>query len=136
MSTLPEARLSWQKALRKLEEARRTPVDTFPGIVVTSSYFAMRHAAVAVLLQEEGRAPSAESAIIARFGTVVGDEGRAHGAAFNRVFDLRTVEDYDPVESPSTSDATAARDDAQKFLKFCSERLGLSMDLSQANAEA
>ncbi len=97
MTLTNEAILVWQKARRKLHEASATPVKTFPGIVVTSSYFAMRHAAVAVLLSRDGSAPSAETAIIARFGAVVGHAGFAHGEAFNRVFDLRNAEDYDAV---------------------------------------
>jgi uncharacterized protein (UPF0332 family) len=124
MAISSEAELVWQKALRKLGEATQTPPDAFPGIVIVSSYFAMRHGAVAVLLQKDGSAPSAETEIIARFGVVVGAAGAEHGKAFNRVFDLRTAEDYDAVATPTTEEATGARDSATSFIAYCAQAFG------------
>jgi uncharacterized protein (UPF0332 family) len=124
MAISNEAELVWQKALRKLGEATQTPPESFPGIVIVSSYFAMRHAAVAVLLQKDGKAPSAETEIIARFGVVVGQQGAEHGRAFNRVFDLRNAEDYDAVATPSAEEAATACISAKSFLAYCAQTFG------------
>ena len=124
MAISNEAELVWQKALRKLGEATQTPPESFPGIVIVSSYFAMRHAAVAVLLQKDGKAPSAETEIIARFGVVVGQQGAEHGQAFNRVFDLRNAEDYDAVAMPSANEADDACTSAKGFIAYCAQTFG------------
>ena len=127
MAISNEAGLVWQKALRKLSEAAQMPAESFPGIVIVSSYFAMRHAAVAALLQNDGKAPSAETEIIARFGVVVGPEGAEHGRAFNRVFDLRNAEDYDAVATPSSDEAAGACSAAKGFIAYCSQRFGFAL---------
>jgi len=124
MAISSEANLVWQKALRKLGEATQTPPDAFPGVVIVSSYFAMRHGAVAVLLEKDGKAPSAETEIIARFGVVVGAAGAEYGKAFNRVFDLRTAEDYDAVAMPTAEEAADARDSATSFIAYCAKTFG------------
>ena len=124
MSISPEALNTWGKAQSKLRDALTLSAEVFPGNVVMSSYYAMRNAAVAVLLHVDGSAPTVESQIIARFGTVVGTNGEAHGKAFNSAFDLRTVEDYDPVDSATPEDAEAVREDAVALLKYCSDVYG------------
>lgn len=128
MAISNEAELVWQKALRKLGEATQTPAESFPGIVIVSSYFAMRHAAVAVLLQKDGKAPSAETEIIARFGVVVGEQGAEYGQAFNRVFDLRNAEDYDAVATPTADEATGACNSAKSFIAYCAQTYGFALD--------
>ncbi|MBV8531331.1 MAG: HEPN domain-containing protein [Candidatus Eremiobacteraeota bacterium] len=127
MAISNEAELVWQKALRKLGEATQMPPKSFPGIVIVSSYFAMRHAAVAALLKKDGKAPSAETEIIARFGVVVGTEGAEHGRAFNSVFDLRNAEDYDAVETPSSDEAAGACSAAKAFIAYCSQTFGFPL---------
>lgn len=127
MAISNEAGLVWQKALRKLGEATQTPAESFPGIVIVSSYFAMRHAAVAVLLEKDGKAPSAETEIIARFGIVAGEQGAEYGQAFNRVFDLRNAEDYDAVATPSADEAAGACNAAKSFIAYCAQAYGFAM---------
>ncbi len=118
----PEALVVWQKALRKLDDATQVNVQSSPGPVIVSSFGAMRNAAIAVLLVLGKTAPPAETAIIAAFGAAVAPDGSLHGAAFNRAFDLKTAEDYDPVDSPSVEDALGARRDAQALIAYCAAR--------------
>ncbi len=134
MAITEESRLVWLKALRKLGDATATPVETFPGIVIVSSYFAMRNAAIAVLLATDGKAPSGDSAIVTSFGVAVGKAGYLHGEAFNRAFDLRNVEDYDAVASPTPKEAAASRSDAEALLRYCAERFGFVIEPPGENA--
>ena len=123
--------MTWGKALRKLDEATQMSPDALPGPVIVSSYFAMRHAAVAVLLHVDGKAPSAETQIIARFGAVVSDkDGYAQGEAFNRIFDLRNAEDYDAVAMPTADEARMACEAAFGFIDYCASKFGFTKPAS------
>lgn len=72
--------------------------QVLPGPVTHSSYYAMLHAAIALLIAERGFAPHKHASVIAQFGTLVKDrdaDSRELGRSFNRAFDLRGLDDYD-----------------------------------------
>jgi HEPN domain len=72
--------------------------DASPMAIIHSSYYAMFHAARAVLFQVTGRAPKRHDQAIQHFGLLVrdlDDAVRAAGKAFNEVKDERTAADYD-----------------------------------------
>ena len=122
----------WLKALRKMQDAKSLPVDTVPGVVITSSYAAMRTAAVAVLLATGIDAPAGDTAIIAAFGTTIGVEGDEHGKAFNSAFDLQTTEVYDAFAAPSVEEATTTRSEAAGLIAYCARRYGLPANAGPA----
>ncbi|WP_428535613.1 HEPN domain-containing protein [Rhodopila sp.] len=58
------AAVSWQKAEAHLGEAIAQDVDTSPMAVIHSSYYAMFHAARAVLFEATGSAAKRHDAVI------------------------------------------------------------------------
>lgn len=97
-----------------------------PGPVTHSSYYAMLHAAIALLIAERGSAPHKHSSVIAQFGMLVKDHDtdvRDLGRAFNRTFDLRSVDDYDAQSDVSSEEALESRDAAQRFVGYCAKRI-------------
>lgn len=129
MSSDPSrAAVSWQKAEAHLREASAQDADASPMAVIHSSYYAMFHAARAVLFQAAGRAPKRHDAVIQQFGLLVRDRNdalRSAGKAFNEVKDERTAADYDETIVPSPDDAKQAQRTAGNFLAICGTGYGL-----------
>lgn len=93
--------------------------------IVHSSYYAMFHAARAVLFQATGSAPKAHDRTIQRFGLLVRDLDdalRAAGKAFNEVKDERNAADYDETVLLSAEEARDALRSAIEFLAICDAR--------------
>jgi uncharacterized protein (UPF0332 family) len=102
------ATVSWQKAEAHLREAVAQDADASPMAVIHSSYYAMFHAARAVLFQATGNAPRRHDRVIQQFGLLVrglDDALRAAGRAFNDAKDERTAADYDEAVVPSSEEA-------------------------------
>ena len=91
-------------------------------MLVHQAYYAMFHAAVAVVLARRGTAPVRHSTVVSEFGRLaqtMGEEGRRHGRALNRAHDIRLLADYgvDTTILPETArDAVRA---AEEFVRFC-----------------
>ncbi len=128
MSSDPDrAAVSWEKATAHLLEAEAQDTDASPMAVIHSSYYAMFHAARAVLFKATGQAPKRHDATIQQFGLLVrdlDDPVRAAGRAFNRVKDDRTAADYDETVAPAPEDAREAREAARDFVAICGARYG------------
>jgi uncharacterized protein (UPF0332 family) len=121
------ATVSWQKAEAHHREAAAQDADASPMAVIHSSYYAMFHAARAVLFHATGSAPKRHDGVIQQFGLLVRDMDdalRAAGKAFNEVKDERTAADYDETIVPSPGEAREALMAAEKFLAICGVRYG------------
>jgi len=120
-----EVRLRIVKARTLLAQARRLDPNRDAEGVIHLSYYAMYHAAVAVLLARSRTVPTRHSSVIGRFGLLakkLGDEAREAGRTINRAFDLRLLADYDVAAQDLGEDARIIRGKATRFLKTC-ERL-------------
>ena len=95
--------------------------------LIHSSYYAMFHAARAVLFQAVGDAPKRHDRAIQQFGLLVrnlDDALRSAGRAFNEVKDEWTDADCDGSIAPSPDEAREVLKAAINFLSVCSERYG------------
>jgi uncharacterized protein (UPF0332 family) len=122
------AGVSWQKAEAHLLEAAAQDADASPMAVIHSSYYAMFHAARAILFKTTGSAPKRHDGAIQQFGLLVRDLDdalRMAGKAFNQIKDERTAADYDETIVPSPEEAREALRSAIDFLAICGERYGL-----------
>lgn len=93
--------------------------------VIHSAYYAMFHAARALLFHAAGSAPKRHDGVIQQFGLLVRDLDDAlwaTGKAFNEVKDERTAADYDETIVPSPEEAREARLAAGNFLAICGDR--------------
>jgi uncharacterized protein (UPF0332 family) len=117
----------WQKAEAHLREAVAQDSGASPMAIVHSSYYAMFHAARAVLFQATGSAPKAHDRTIQRFGLLARDLDealRAAGRAFNALKDERNAADYDEAIALSAEEARDALRAAIDFLATCDARSG------------
>ncbi len=133
----PEAEQAWQKARRDLREAEAMELAVTPGAAVHKSYYAMHHAARAVLLRIDGSAAvTSHGGVIGRFGQIaMGAQGAepillAAGRDINRVYDERIVSDYDVERIITAERAAECLTKARNFLAVCADRFGF--DLHQA----
>ena len=78
------AAASWRKAAAHLREAVAQEAEASPMAVIHSSYYAMFHAAGAVLFQVAGDAPKRHDTVIQRFGLLARDLDEAMRAAGTR----------------------------------------------------
>lgn len=117
------------EAARRLAKAERVPAqamqlvaDEAPEATIHLSYYAMLHAAAAVLIERQGRAPKTHGAIIWQFAETTrrdGEEGRSLSRALNRAEDTRLLSDYGDDSIPDAADALQTRDAAATFVGFC-----------------
>ncbi len=101
--------------------------DASPIAINHSSYYAMFHAARAVLFQTTGSAPKTHDRTIQQFGLLVrdlDDELRSAGKLFNEVKDERNDADYNETIAPTTDEARDALQAASDFLAVCGARYG------------
>ncbi len=93
--------------------------------VIHSSYYAMFHAARAVLFNAAGGAPKRHDSVIQQFGLLARDLDeamRAAGRAFNAAKDDRNAADYDEAALSSPEDARESLRSARDFLTVCQAR--------------
>jgi len=112
------------KAERMLRQAESLAADQAPEAVIHLAYYAMFHAATAVLL-EAGTAPAlTHGGLIGGFGRLMRDRGetaRLQGRVLNRAEDQRLQADYG-VSLPDLADAAGGLlRDARTFVAFCAE---------------
>ena len=109
-----------RRLLRSVEQ--RAEADD-PDAVVSTAYYAMFHAACAIVLQQQGRLPKTHTSLIGQFGLIVRDldaEGREFGAALNDAFESRVRQPTTRSSSSSTrAEAMKASDKAREFIGYC-----------------
>ncbi len=128
----PEDTQAWAKALRDLREAEALDLSRTPGAGVHKSYYAMHHAARAVLLRLDGeKAATKHGTVIGRFGQIAktaGNDGLISAARdINRVYDERIESDYHIQEITSEDDAKESLSKAQNFLRVCATTFGFGL---------
>ena len=127
MTTDRFALQAWSKADGLLADACVVKPETAPSAVVHMAYYAMFHAARAVLLRETGSAPKKHASVIGQFGQVVRERSvalRQAGHDLKEVEKSRIVADYDDARELSAQDAQDALRRASSFLDLCAEEFG------------
>lgn len=128
MSSDPErAANAWRKAEAHLQEALAQSADASPMAIIHSGYYAMFHAARAVLFQANGSAPRRHDQTIQQFGLLVRDldeDLRAAGRTLNQIKDERNDADYNETVIPSAQEGRDALNAASSFLRVCGVRYG------------
>lgn len=117
-----EAARRLAKAERFLAQAMQLVAGESPEATIHLSYYAMLHAAAAILIEREGRAPKTHGAIIGKFAESTrndGAEARSLGRAFNRAEDARVLSDYADDVIPDAVDALQTREAAIAFVRYC-----------------
>jgi uncharacterized protein (UPF0332 family) len=117
-----ELQLHMSKALRLLQSVQARAESDEPDAVISTAYYAMHHAACAVLLWRGEKLPKTHASLIGRFGLVVrdlGEDGREAGASLHDAFARRTRGDYDAAALFDRNYALAARDQATRFVGYC-----------------
>ena len=100
---------------------RQSPEEE-PESVIHAAYYAMLHAAAALIVARQGQAPKTHGSIIGQFSRLVagnGDHARSLSRAFNRAEDRRLRADYDEAFIPSAADAANIRQSAVDFVAYC-----------------
>jgi uncharacterized protein (UPF0332 family) len=118
----PEAEERLIKAERFLSQAIGLSPEAAPEAVIHLTYYAMLHAAAAVVVERRGRTPKTHGGIIGQFAQLTKEEGetaRSFSRAFNRAEDTRLMSDYAYDTAPDATDASEARDAAIAFVAYC-----------------
>jgi uncharacterized protein (UPF0332 family) len=114
------------KARRLLSQAQSLDAADAPEAVAHLAYYAMFHAATAVLLRNRQAVPKTHRGLIGTFGRMARDWGgdaSAHGKALNRAEDLRLLADYGAAASDLGETAAAVLADAERFVAFCQRQV-------------
>lgn len=109
------------KARRLVRVAKAYNPTTDAEGVAHHAYYAMYHAATAVLLAREGDYPKTHAALVSRFGLLVKDlsvAARDQGRALRQAYELRLLADYDAGAKDLAERATASLAAATLFIKF------------------
>jgi uncharacterized protein (UPF0332 family) len=118
----PDTARRLAKAERFLTQSNGQSPDEAPEATIHLAYYAMLHAAAAVLMERTGRVPKSHGAIIGQFSHAVAQQdeaGRALSRAFNRAEDERLAADYDDAVVPTARSASEMRELAQAFVTYC-----------------
>lgn len=117
----PEAARRLGRAERFLAQAEEFAAGKAPEAIIHPSYYAMLHAAAAVLVERTGRAPKTHGAIIGQFSNLMKadeGEGRSLSRSFNHAQNIRLASDYGD-ENATASEATETREAARAFVAYC-----------------
>lgn len=118
----PHAANRLEKASRFLAQMELQSPENAPEATIHLAYYAMLHAASAVLLERTGDAPKTHSATIGQFSQlVIGDaeRGRKYGRALNEAEKLRLVSDYQDRVIPTVMEAADLKAKATDFVTYC-----------------
>lgn len=110
------------KAERLLRQAQALNAADAPESVIHLCYYAMFHAATAVLLRHRDNAALTHTGLIGTFGQFAKDRGeiaRQHGRALNRAEDLRLQADYGVSYQDLAEAAVTLREETRTFIDFC-----------------
>ncbi len=119
-----EAKRHLEKAERLLRQATALDPEDAPEALVHLSYYAMFHAATAVLIAHRDEAAKTHVGLIGSFGRLVKDRGetaRRHGRALNQAEDLRLQADYGVAHADLAEAAEDLARDAAAFVDFCTK---------------
>ena len=124
----PFAAASIRKAERKLIAARSHSIEIAAGSVIHDCYYAMHHAARAVLHARSGDAPTKHAAVIAAFAGLSRElDGTGMlGRTLKQAFDARLKEDYDTAYTTAVDMARATLIGTESFVAACLEFLGVA----------
>jgi uncharacterized protein (UPF0332 family) len=127
----PEDKQAWEKAMRELREAEALDLSRTPGAGVHKSYYAMHHAARAVLLRIDGeKAATKHGSVIGRFGQIAKLDGNvmlvSAARDINRVYDERIESDYNTLDITTEEDAKDCLAKAQNFMRVCGQTFGFA----------
>ena len=128
-----EIRQRFAKAHALVGQIDGLNVDQAAETIIHNCYYAMYHAAMAVLIARSGTAPAKHSSLIGQFGLLVksiGETERDAGRLLRSAFDLRLVADYEVEPSLMASEARRVLAATPKFLDLC-ERLAQTMGNSE-----
>lgn len=131
-------RLSIIKALAKLRDAENIDADVAPGAVVHSAYYAMLHAAHALILEKTELQVHKHGSIIGEFGRLLKERDESvkeHGRAINRGQALRDADDYDVTRDADSEEAKALREEARSLFEFVVSELGTTRRDLAAHSE-
>lgn len=117
----PEAASRFAKAERFLVQAQSQPAEVAPEATIHLAYYAMPHAAAAVLLEHTSEVPRTHSGVIGQFSRLVRDRDRgpAFGRTFNRAEELRLLADYEDRVVPTSAEAEQLKTMAVEFVAYC-----------------
>lgn len=118
----PEVARRLAKADRFLDQAGQLSPSNAPEATIHLAYYAMLHAAAAVIHARIGRVPKTHGSIVRLFSREVGkasETGRILGRALNRAESSRFVADYDDETIPSVALAETMRATAHEFVAYC-----------------
>lgn len=90
--------------------------------IIHLAYYAMYHAALAVIQARTGEAPFRHGAVINRFGLVVKDmdeEAKKAGEILHISFNARIVADYGVEHESLSTKADLIRSEAEEFVQVC-----------------
>lgn len=110
------------KAQRLLRQDQALDAAEAPESVVHLAYYAMFHAATAVLLRHRDSAALTHTGLIGAFGQFAknrGETARQHGRALNRAEDLRLQADYGVSYQDLAEAAVEISEAARAFVEFC-----------------
>ncbi len=130
------ARLSIVKSLVKLRDAENVDADLAPGAVVHSAYYAMLHAAHALILEKTELQVHKHGSIIGEFGRLLKERDESvkeHGRALNRGQALRDADDYDVTRDADPDEANVLREEARSLFAFVASELGTSREVLAAD---
>lgn len=116
----PETARRLAKVDRFLKQAGKQSAEDSEA-TIHLAYYAMLHAAAAVLIERIGQAPKSHGSIVGQFSQHVSssEQGRLFGRALNRASSRRFVSDYDDGTIPSAAVAERLRGIAVEFVAYC-----------------
>ncbi len=115
---------SWATAVKFLREAESSPAPGRPRMAIHAAYYAMFHAARAVLVKLEGTAaPNKHDAVASRFGYHANQASDAYLTAaaqsLRKVQEVRMNADYRIDADPDAAAGPEAVGLARRFLQAC-----------------
>lgn len=115
------------KAKGFLSQIEKLDPGVFAEQIIHSAYYAMRHAAMAVLVHAHGSVSTKHDRVIREFGQfarqMLGESGDAAGKAFFSAYNTRCTGDYDIDTGDLSTDARAIRVDAMAVVEICEKMI-------------
>ena len=118
---------AWSAAEAYLAEALAQRAEDTPMSTVQAAYYAMFHAARAVLLQVNGTAPKKHASVVEQFGFLAKDRGgalRTAGRDLAKAQRRRIKAAYEVTAQISVDDAKDTARIAEAFLAICAREFG------------
>ena len=127
----PEDEQAWLKVGLQMHEVALLDANQTPGTVVHAAYYAMHHAARAVLLRRDGTgAATKHTAVIGRFGFIAKNEVQdrselmAAGRNLKEVYESRLDGDYSVAVTLTPEDASDCLAKTRNFIALCQAHFG------------